>query len=148
MTTMKPYICKYRNRAGAGLLICLMMWLTPNTGSAIDPDGAQPTISLVDINTPAGYPGAFSSGQQNAPTTVQPGIRDVKTIRDFALFNYSRLSSDIVNGQGLYLDTLFLLLNVEEGNRAAARRDLIRILVSSHRVPDFAIAVAEYYPAN
>jgi hypothetical protein len=72
------------------------------------------------------------------------GVVDKRVIRDFALFSYSRLSNDIVNGSGLYIETLFSLLEVEEKDRIDVRQDLVRILFKNQRIPAFAAEIAEY----
>jgi hypothetical protein len=69
---------------------------------------------------------------------------DKRVVREFALFNYSRLSNDIVSGSGLYLETLLTLLGVEEDDRSSVQRDFVRILVHSQRIPEFAMEIAEY----
>ena len=58
------------------------------------------------------------------------------------LFNYRAIADDILNGQGAYLDALFLQLNVLRDRRAAALAEL-RIILNDKRHPaSFAIAVA------
>ncbi|MDQ5984605.1 MAG: hypothetical protein CSYNP_00300 [Syntrophus sp. SKADARSKE-3] len=65
-------------------------------------------------------------------------------VRDFALFSYARLSNDIVNGGGRYLDTLYSLLGVKEKDRNNVRQDFVRIMVRNQRIPAFAMEIAEY----
>jgi hypothetical protein len=65
-------------------------------------------------------------------------------VRDFALFSYARLSNDIVNGSGRYLETLFSLLGVEEKDRNNVRQDFVSILVRNQIIPAFAMEIAEY----
>jgi hypothetical protein len=88
--------------------------------------------------------GLYSVGDREKHSLSQSRTVDKKVVRDFALFNYSRLSNDIVSGSGLYLETLFILLGVEENDRSNVRQDFLRILVRCQRIPEFAIEIAEY----
>jgi len=89
--------------------------------------------------------GLFEKNNYAKRTYSPPGgFIEKKTIRDFALFSYSRLSNDIVNGSGLYLDTLYTLLGVEEKDKNKIRQDFVRILIRNLRIPEFAMEVAEY----
>lgn len=85
-----------------------------------------------------------SIGNRKTLSYSRSGTTDKKVVRDFALFNYSRLSNDIVYGRGLYLETLFTLLGVEDNDRRNVRQDFARILVHSRRIPEFAVEISEY----
>jgi hypothetical protein len=88
--------------------------------------------------------GLYSIGNREKLSYSQSRTIDKKVIRDFALFNFSRLSNDIVYGSGLYLETLFTLLKVDENDRSNVRQDFVNILIRSHRIPEFAMEIAEY----
>ncbi len=67
-----------------------------------------------------------------------------KIVRDFVLYNYARLADDIINGVGIYLDTLYGLLKVPENEKSPLRSKLIKLLLEKKRIPEFSNCVANY----
>lgn len=105
-------------------------------------DGADKVELQMRENGATG--GLYSIHNREKPPFSKSRTTDKKVVRDFALFNYSRLSNDIVCGRGPYLETLFTLLGVEDNDRRNVRQDFVRILVHSRRIPEFAMEIAEY----
>ena len=50
--------------------------------------------------------------QNKSPIERQAGTRRV--IRDFVLYNYAHLADDVISGEGMYIETLYYLLGIEE----------------------------------
>ena len=73
---------------------------------------------------------------------VQPSEK--KIVRDFVLYNYARLADDIINGDGIYLDTLYGLLRVPENQKSPFRSKLIQTLLEKKRIPEFSNCVAKH----
>ena len=71
-------------------------------------------------------------------------VADKKIVRDFALFSYSHLCNDIINGGGHYLQTLYSLLGIAEESRKTMLKDLMAILMQEERVAEFAMKLADY----
>lgn len=69
---------------------------------------------------------------------------EIKIVRDFVLYNYARLADDIINDDGIYLDTLYGLLRVPENQKAPLRSKLIKTLLEKKRIPEFSNFVAKY----
>ena len=67
-----------------------------------------------------------------------------KAIRNFVLYNYAHLADDIINGQGMYLDTVYSLLEIEKEKRKICQKHFSKILLEQKRIPDFSICIAEY----
>ena len=67
-----------------------------------------------------------------------------KIVRDFVLYNYARLADDIINDDGIYLDTLYGILRIPENQKAPLRSKLIKTLLEKKRIPEFSNCVAKY----
>lgn len=93
------------------------------------------TVAAVHANGPDSVLSVTDAGR---PPT------DKKVVRDFVLHNYARLANDIVNGEGVYLDTLYDILLVTKSQRVALRKQFQRILIEKKRIPEFSNCVAGY----
>ena len=69
---------------------------------------------------------------------------DKRVIRDFVLYNYAHVADDIINGKGMYLETLFYLLGVKTEEKRACLYDMREMLVEYERIPDFSNSIAVY----
>ena len=67
-----------------------------------------------------------------------------KTIRDFVLYNYAHLADDIINGRGMYLETVYSLLEIKKEERKICQKYFSGILLEQKRIPDFSRCIAEY----
>lgn len=67
-----------------------------------------------------------------------------KTIRDFVLYNYAHLADDIINGRGMYLETVYSLLEIKKEKRKICQKHFSVILLKQKRIPDFSRCIAEY----
>jgi hypothetical protein len=114
-----------------------------NNLSIAYPSDSRGSVELLSRNTGTTR-GSTPDGEQVKQPYSQNRTMDKEVVRDFALFNYSRLSNDIVNGRGLYLDTLFSLLGIEESNRTALKQEFMKILIYRRRIPEFAADISEY----
>lgn len=68
-----------------------------------------------------------------------------KVIRDFVLYNYAHLANDIINGQGMYLETLFYLMEIAEDEKDYCQKEFLTILLKNKRIPEISEYFAEYY---
>ena len=73
---------------------------------------------------------------------VQP--TDKKITRDFVLYNYAHVADDIINGKGMYLETLFYLLGVKVEEKSAFLYEMRKMLLDYERIPDFSNNIAVY----
>jgi len=69
---------------------------------------------------------------------------DHKAIRDFVLYNYAHVADDIINGKGIYLDTLAALLEIGDSQKEAWRKGLLVILLEKEIILEFSNCVAGY----
>ncbi len=74
----------------------------------------------------------------------QEQLAGKKVIRDFVLYNYAHVADDIINGSGMYLDTLYVLLGIEENEKKTCRKNFLNILLEKKRIPDFSNCIARY----
>lgn len=68
-----------------------------------------------------------------------------KAVRRFLLFSYTRLLSDVMNGDGEYLASLYQVFSVQPGRRSEALEKLQGIAVSTNSAPTFARAVLDEF---
>lgn len=74
----------------------------------------------------------------------QPQPVDKRLIRDFVLYNYAHVADNIVNGQGMYLETLLYLLEVKAEEREARINKFLKMLIEKERIPDFSNSISAY----
>lgn len=72
----------------------------------------------------------------------QPATK--KAIRDFVLYNYARLADDIINGEGMYLETLYYLMEIEEQEQNHCQQKFLALLLENIRIPEFSESIAGY----
>lgn len=76
------------------------------------------------------------------PNEGQPPTR--KVIRDFVLYNYAHLADDIVNGEGMYLETLYYLMGIEVEEKDHYQKGFLAALLENKRIPEFSEYIAGY----
>ncbi|MBN1905670.1 MAG: hypothetical protein JW927_11290 [Deltaproteobacteria bacterium] len=72
-------------------------------------------------------------------------IHSKSMVRDFVLYNYIHIAEDILNGKGIYIETLFHLLHVNPEEREAYLTFFLKNLLDKERIPDFSNCIAAYY---
>ena len=67
-----------------------------------------------------------------------------KVIRDFVLYNYAHLADNIINGNGMYLATLYGLMGIAEEEKKSCQRRFLHVLLENKRIPNFSNCIAGY----
>ena len=65
-------------------------------------------------------------------------------IRDFVLYNYDHLADNIINGKGLYLETLYGLLGIPAEEKGSCLKRITNDLILHETIPGFSTCVAAY----
>lgn len=139
------------------ILISLLFYLSPITVSARDGAGTMPaTGNNVDRDAAAHN---SAGGMVCCPKEInreQPlsGLKkqaksiyglfqvDRRETRDFILYNYAHVANDLINGSGIYLDTLYELLGIEECEKESWRKECLKTLIAKRRIPEFSNHIA------
>jgi hypothetical protein len=99
-------------------------------------------IKLVDDSMKIDSYRPFSSRvklSESGRKTFQPDRRE---IRDFILFNYAHVADNVINGSGIYLDTLYQLLGIRGQEKESWRKECLRSLLTLRSIPDFSNHIA------
>ncbi|HEY3486543.1 MAG TPA: hypothetical protein VGL10_00620 [Gammaproteobacteria bacterium] len=73
---------------------------------------------------------------------------DAKLVRQFVLYNYRQLANDVLNGDGIYLSGFYRILGVDYRHYDSTLFRVRELLLTTSRIPDFAIEVSNQYVSD
>lgn len=134
---MKKIGLKSKFKNAALIVAIVVIYSTPVLSFAKEVEkGSQIRYYKIGINTPI-------IKQKLHLSQDQPDKK--RMIREFVLFSYDHVADDIINGKGVYFETLFSLLEIKTEEKADSLKDILKILMENERIPDFSNSIAAYY---